>query len=40
MDERKYNFEKKNFAAKICLGEALFPLLVKVKNQNQNLKNS
>ena len=29
---------KKNFFAKICFGKALFPLLVKAKNQNQNFE--
>ena len=31
--------KKKNFPAEICLGEALFPPLVKAKNQLQNLEN-
>ena len=38
MDERKENFEENFFSAKIALGQALFPPLVKAKNQHQNFE--
>jgi hypothetical protein len=39
MDERKI-LKKKNFSAKIASGQALFPPLVKAKNQHQNFENT
>ena len=38
MDDKKFDLKKKNFYAKICFGEALFPPLVKAKNELQNSK--
>ena len=38
MDERKENFEEIFFSAKIVSGQALFPPLVKAKNQHQNFE--
>ena len=38
MDDRKENFEENFFPAKIASGEALFPPLVKAKNQLQNFE--
>ena len=38
MDERKQNFKEKKFPAKIASGQALFPPLVKAKNQHQNFE--
>ena len=41
MDDRKKNFEsKKKISAKIASGHALFPPLVKAKNQHQNFENT
>ena len=38
MDERKENFEEQFFSAKIASGQALFPPIVKAKNQHQNFE--
>ena len=38
MDDRKYNFEENIFSAKIASRQALFPPLVKAKNQRQNFE--
>jgi hypothetical protein len=38
MDERKKFLKKIFFPAKIASGQALFPPLVKVKNQHQNFE--
>jgi hypothetical protein len=36
--KEKNILKKKSFFAKICLKEALFPSLVKAKNQHQNFE--
>ena len=38
MDDRKYNLDEKKFSLIIASREALFPPLVKAKNQHQNFE--